>query len=705
MIKEYNNINFTIEDNKLMGITPSGVALRGNTLGCFGANVTYDESAPYFLTGCGLNALNATEYEGTVESIECGDHIKVKINKEDLQVETKVVASTPNVMKQKTVVTNTSDKSVTLNHVSSVCIAGIGDCGQKKWSESGKLVLYYCKYGWSNEAQWVKTDVDKLGIVRGNKNNKAVSSCFTISSKGSWSTGRYYPMMIVEDVECGFCYFAELETPGDWTFTLGMREDGKDGTMYIEGSCADNYENSWKKVLKSGESYQPTDGIFGCVKGSFESAVKALTDHKRKENKFGWENKYPLVCFNSFMNCILGLPTAENLIPLIDRASDMGVEIFCIDAGWYKDLDTTQKVRIGDWIENDERFGTYGFDGILKYINSKGMTAGVWTELESLDEGTIPYNNDMCLKGIDGKPLKGSNGKHIIDITREETKTYLLNVIDRLYKKGIRYIKNDYNVSTLHGPLFEGETLSEGNNIYAKEVKAFYESVREKYPDLILENCGSGGMRCNHGLLSVFTLQSISDEDCYFYYPSILSGSAGVMPPEKEGIWAMPYPDNSRLYEFNTKEYRKEREDGEETIFNMVNGMLGCLYLSGRIDEADENNQKLIKQGIETYKKIRKYIPKSYPVYPSGFIGKNCEENVFYGLDVPDENKMLLAVFKLGNEKVAETDLSKYGNIEEVVALYPGETKYEVNKNEIKVEMPDKLSARLFEVKFKRSGN
>ena len=66
-------------------------------------------------------------------------------------------------MKQKTVVTNTSDKSVTLNHVSSVCIAGIGDCGQKKWSESGKLVLYYCKYGWSNEAQWVKTDVDKLG--------------------------------------------------------------------------------------------------------------------------------------------------------------------------------------------------------------------------------------------------------------------------------------------------------------------------------------------------------------------------------------------------------------------------------------------------------------------------------------------------------------------------------------------------------------
>ncbi len=49
MIKEYNNINFTIEDNKLMGITPSGVALRGNTLGCFGANVTYDESAPYFL--------------------------------------------------------------------------------------------------------------------------------------------------------------------------------------------------------------------------------------------------------------------------------------------------------------------------------------------------------------------------------------------------------------------------------------------------------------------------------------------------------------------------------------------------------------------------------------------------------------------------------------------------------------------------------
>ena len=72
---------------------------------------------------------------------------------------------------------------------------------------------------------------------------------------------------------------------------------------------------------------------------------------------------------------------------------------------------------------------------------------------------------------------------------------------------------------------------------------------------------------------------------------------------------------------------------------------------------------------------------------------------------MPDENKMLLAVFKLGNEKIAETDLGKYGNVEEIVALYPSETKYELNENKLKVEMPDKLSARLFEVKFKRSGN
>lgn len=704
MIKSYNNIDFLIENNKLMGITPSGVALSGKTLGCFGANVSYDESAPYFLGGCGLNVLNATEYEGKVESITFDDDINVKINKTDLSVETIIKATkTPNVMKQKTVVTNKSDKSVTLNHVSSVCIAGIGDCGEKKWSESGKLVLYYCKYGWSSEAQWVKTDVDKLGIVRGSRGNKGMSSCFTISSKGSWTTGKFYPMMIVEDTECGICYFAELETPGDWTFTLGVREDGKDGTMYIEGSSADYYENSWKKVLASGESYQPTDGILGSVKGSFESAVKVLTDHKRAENKFGWTNGYPYVCFNSFMNCIFGLPTDENLIPLIDRASEMGVEIFCIDAGWYKDTDTNKKIVIGDWVENDLRFGEYGFDGILNYIQSKGMIAGVWTELESLDEGTVPYNKELCLKGADGKPLKSSNGKYIIDITKEEARAYLLNVVDRLYKKGVRYIKNDYNASTVHGPRLKGETLSEGNNIYAREVKTFYESIREKYPDLILENCGSGAMRSNHGLLSSFTLQSISDEDCYFYYPSILSGSAGVMPPEKEGIWTLPYSDISRLYEFNTNEYRKEREDGEETIFNMVNGMLGCMYLSGRIDVADETNQKLIKEGVDTYKKIRKYIPKSYPVYPSGFIGKNCEENVFYGLAVPEENKMLLAVYKLGNEKVAQTDLSKYGDIEEVIALYPQNTKYELNNNKLKVEMPDKLSARLFELKISRN--
>ena len=42
---------------------------------------------------------------------------------------------------------------------------------------------------------------------------------------------------------------------------------------------------------------------------------------------------------------------------------------------------------------------------------------------------------------------------------------------------------------------------------------AFIDELTEKYPDLIIENCPSGAMRCDHGTLKRFHFQSISDQD------------------------------------------------------------------------------------------------------------------------------------------------------------------------------------------------
>ena len=58
--------------------------------------------------------------------------------------------------------------------------------------------------------------------------------------------------------------------------------------------------------------------------------------------------------------------------------------------------------------------------------------------------------------------------------------------------------------------------------------------------------------------------------------------------------------------------------DGWQTAYNMVNGMMGAMYLSGRICYADELNQKLIADAIAIYKDNRATLAGAVPIYPTG---------------------------------------------------------------------------------------
>ena len=44
---------------------------------------------------------------------------------------------------------------------------------------------------------------------------------------------------------------------------------------------------------------------------------------------------------------------------------------------------------------------------------------------------------------------------------------------------------------------------------------AWLESIVNKYPDLIIENCGSGGGRMDYAMLSRLQMQSMTDQENY----------------------------------------------------------------------------------------------------------------------------------------------------------------------------------------------
>jgi alpha-galactosidase len=189
----------------------------------------------------------------------------------------------------------------------------------------------------------------------------------------------------------------------------------------------------------------------------------------------------------------------------------------------------------------------------------------------------------------------GGGERYFFNMKNAAVREYLTQKVAAIYNMGVRYIKNDFNAALRWTS--DADVINE-NQRYAMQ---FYSELNEKFPDLYVENCGSGGMRADYGMLKNFCIQSTSDQEIYYYYPSIAQGMLANILPEHAGIWSFPYPN---LFDLRSDEIAMEREaercaNGRQTVFNMVTAIAGNLYLSGRIDYADDFNSALIAEGIE----------------------------------------------------------------------------------------------------------
>ncbi len=80
------------------------------------------------------------------------------------------------------------------------------------------------------------------------------------------------------------------------------------------------------------------------------------------------DRRYPLVVNNSWGS---GMAVDEALARrMIDAAAEIGVELFHVDAGWYRE--------VGDWRPHPEKFPR-GLAPVGEYARSKGLGFGLWT--------------------------------------------------------------------------------------------------------------------------------------------------------------------------------------------------------------------------------------------------------------------------------------------------------------------------------------
>ncbi len=494
-----------------------------------------------------------------------------------------------------TKVTNFGDRPVALLAVTSFAAGFLG-------RPIPDLDVLYAPNEWLGENRWTRRPLAEhiadLGLAAHDQHGRGA---FIVSSSGTWSSGRYVPMGGLTDRGTGHTWLWQIEHNGPWRWEIGDRLDG----AYVALSGPTDLDHQWNELLAPGESFTTVPVSIAVSGDGVEGAAAALTAHRRALVRPHPDRATLPVVFNDYMNTLMGDPTTERLLPLIDAAAAAGAEVFCIDAGWYDDEGDWWD-SVGEWQPSQSRF-PHGLEEVLARITGHGMTPGLWLEPEVIGTRS-PMADKLPAEAFlqrNGERV-AEHGRYHLDLRHPAAVAHLDQVVDRLVEQlGIGYFKLDYNINPGAGTDRDATSVGAGLLGHNRAHLAWLEGVLDRHPRLVLENCGSGAMRMDYAVLSRMQLQSTSDQQDYLRYPPIAVAAPLSVLPEQAASWAYPQPEMT----------------DEQIAFTMCTGILGRLYLSGNLHRMTPQRLDLVREGVRLHQSLRADLVRAVPCWPLGLPG------------------------------------------------------------------------------------
>jgi alpha-galactosidase len=556
---------------------------------------------------------------------------------------------------------NRGERSLVLESVTSLVLGGITDAD----GGVAGLDVWHADNEWLAEGRWQRRALrDVLVDMNFGRRRQQARSSFFRASQGTWSTGRHLPAGALAARGSGRTLMWQVENPGGWRWEVGEYT----GIAYLALMGPTDRDHQWRHRLDPGEEFTTVpaavavgtspDGS-GDADG-FAEAVAAMTAYRRALRRAHPDHVGLPVIFNDYMNTVMGDPTTERLLPLVDAAAEAGAEYFVIDAGWYAGQEGWWDL-VGEWQESAARFPG-GLIEVMDRIRASGMAPGLWLEPEVV--GVRSPLAEILPKAAffqrDGERVV-DNGRYHLDLRHPAAVAHLDGVVDRLVADyGVGYLKLDYNVNPGPGSDLHGSSTGAGLLGHQRALLDWLDAVLDRHPGLTLENCASGGMRSDYAMLSRLQLQSTSDQQEHYRYPAIAAAAPAAIAPEQAANWAYPQP------EF----------DADENAFALCNALLGRVHLSGHVDRMTPEQRALVAEAIAVYKRIRTDIPASVPFWPLGLPGWT---NPWIALGLRGREKTYVTVWRRPGEEsgAAQTLVVPHlkGREAAVDVLFPQDTK------------------------------
>ena len=293
----------------------------------------------------------------------------------------------------------------------------------------------------------------------------------------------------------------------------------------------------------------------------------------------------------------------EGMDQMMGDIASMGGELFVMDDGWFGDKypRKTDNSSLGDWVVDKNKLPE-GIEGLLADARKHGIKFGIWIEPEMANTTSELYEKhpEWVVKAPGRDLVLGRGGTQVVlDLSNPAVQDFVFKVVDDLMTAypEIDYIKWDANMPIQnHGSNYL--TMDRQSHLYIdyhKGFEAVCQRIRQKYPDLTIQACASGGGRANYGILPYFDEFWVSDNTdalqrvymqwgTSYFFPAIAMASHISAAPNHQTFRVIPL---------------KYRIDV---------AMSGRLGMEIQPKNMTEEEKALCKKAIEEYKMIRPVV-------------------------------------------------------------------------------------------------
>ncbi len=469
------------------------------------------------------------------------------------------------------------------------------------------LEVLWARSGWASESVWTRDGVRAAGLtdIGVDINPHIPRNRFAVTSLSSWSTGECLPVGVLTTRQDDLSFAWQIEHSGAWMWEIAEDLPGAHVTACGPTEAA----HQWSVTLAPGERFVSVPASAAIVGGDYQDAIAELTLQRRalrraqlRSTQRSADEPLPVI-YNDYMNTLFGDPTAEKEVPLIDAASAVGADYFCIDAGWYDDTADGWWDTVGEWLPSTRRFPD-GLGAVIDRIRERGMVPGLWLEPEVIGIDSpmatrLPEDAFFSRRGVRVR----ESGRYHLDLRSAAARAHLDATVDRLVDEfGIGFFKLDYNIMAGTGTDLRDTSAGAGLLGHNRAYLDWLDGVHERHPHLLIENCASGAMRMDYALLSRLHLQSTSDQCDPLRYAFIAAAAPMSVLPEQAGNWG----------------YAQQEMTDEQAAFTLAAGILGRLYLSGFVDRMGEDRRALVRGAVEVHREVLEVMGRAVPFWPLG---------------------------------------------------------------------------------------